>query len=144
MTHFAAQGRWPTALVATCMAALAACSNDETVAVSYVGYNHTPRSIVSFSINGEGGVLNVSAYGGGGKEVCCVVLPAKWRPGLQAAIKWEEDGGWLKDDKGNLVIQDGIKVYVRRPAKQTTVGIPKYASGDAMGQFAVHFFRAMS
>lgn len=127
-------------LFCTLTASLVACSKDDTVAVSYLGYNHTARSIVSVAINGERGILNVSAYGGGGKEVCCVVLPTEWRPDLKATIKWEEDGDWLRDDKGDIVIRDGNKVYVPRPFKETTVGVPKYASGGAVGQFAVHFF----
>jgi hypothetical protein len=117
-----------------------ACTNDDTVAVSYKGYNHTATPIVSFFINGEGGILNVSPYGGGGGEVCCVVLPAKWRPGLKATIKWEEDGGWLKDQKGNFVVRDGINVYVPLPPKEVTVEVPPYEPKPKTGQFRVHFF----
>lgn len=122
------------------MASLVACSNDDTVAVSYKAYNYTPTSIVSVAINGEGGILNASAYGGGGGEVCCVVLPAEWRPGLKATNKWEEDGDWLKDDKGNIVIRDGDKIYVPKPSKEKTIDIPKYEAKGQMGQFRLHFF----
>ena len=83
------------------VAPLGACSQDNTVAASYKAYNHTATPIDSVIINGQGGILNVSAYGGGGKEVCCVVLPSKWHPGLKVTIKWEEDGDWLKDKNGD-------------------------------------------
>src|SRR5258708_7387285 len=76
---------------------LTACLEEETVTLSYLAVNHTAHSVVSFTINGEGGVLNSPPFGGGGKTVCCVILPAKWRPGLKVTIRWENDGDWLKD-----------------------------------------------
>jgi len=85
---------------------LVACSGDETVGVSYAAYNHTNEDIVSIVINGEGGIMNASAHGEGGR-MCCIVLPKRWRPGLMATIKWQLDGDWLKDEKGKEVIRDG-------------------------------------
>ena len=122
------------------VAPLSACSQDDTVAVGYKGYNHTAIPIDSVIINGEGGILNVSAYGGGHGDVCCVLLPSRWHPGLKARIKWEEDGDWLKDDKGNVVMRDGKKVYVPMPYKEKTVDVPEYVGGDQTGQFRIHFF----
>lgn len=108
---------------------------------SYVAYNYNARSIVGVWINGEGGILNVPSYGGGGGEVCCVVLPSYWRPGLKAAVRWEEDGDWLTDDHGQIVYRDGRRVYVARPPKERTVDIPPYVGGEGseMGRLQIYF-----
>ena len=116
---------------------LFACGEEEKIGVSYLGLNHTDRSIVSVIVNGEGGVLDVSAHGGGGKIVCCVMLPKKWKPGLTATIKWEEDGDWLLDANGKEVIRNGKRVYVPAPWKERTVEIPRY---DAVAEFYIVFF----
>ncbi|WP_459176898.1 DUF3304 domain-containing protein [Ewingella americana] len=42
------------------------------------------RAINGFSVNG----YHVSGLGGG---ACCVMLPNKWYPGMQAKIEWETD-----------------------------------------------------
>ena len=109
---------------------------------SYVAYNYNARAIAGVWINGEGGILNVSAYGGGGKEVCCVVLPSYWRSGLKATIRWEEDGDWLTDDQGQIVYREGRRVYVPRPSKERTVEVPPYIGGEGMdmGRFHIFFF----
>jgi len=116
---------------------LAACGDEEKIGVSYLGLNHTDKSIVSVIVNDEGGVLDVSAHGGGGKIVCCVMLPRKWKPGLTATIKWQNDGDWLLDAKGKEVIRNGKRVYVPAPWKERTVEVPKY---EAMGEFYIVFF----
>jgi hypothetical protein len=118
---------------------LSACSQDKKITVSYKLYNHTSVAINSVIVNGEGGILNAMAYGGGG-EACCVVLPSEWRSDLKVTIKWEEDGDWLKDEKGNFVIRDGSKVYVPKPYKEKIVDVPKYAGGDKTGAFRIHIF----
>ena len=116
---------------------LVACSGDETIAVSYAAYNHTNEDIVSIVINGEGGILDADAHGGGGR-MCCVVLPKRWRPGLMATIKWQLDGDWLKDEQGKEVIRDGKTVLVPGPWKERTVEVPNY-KGE-MGTFFIHIF----
>jgi hypothetical protein len=116
-----------------------ASTEQQTDAVGYLAINHTDIPIVSIIINGEGGILHADAQGGGG-EMCCVVLPHKWRPGLMATIKWREDGDWLKDANGKEVIRDGIRVYVPAPWKTKTVEVPEYKGEDVHGQFHIHFF----
>ncbi|ENG4187391.1 DUF3304 domain-containing protein, partial [Providencia rettgeri] len=56
-------------------------SKNQPMAAGLSGYNHTLGSITSFSVNGS----RVSV---GGVQ-CCVLLPAKWAPGLHARVKWE-------------------------------------------------------
>ena len=116
---------------------LAGCE-DSTTALSYLAVNHTNKSVLSITINGQGGILNAPAMGGGGGEVCCVVVPTKWRPGLTATIGWENDGDWLLDKNGQPVIRNGKKVYVPAPWKTRTVVIPEYDS-DNLGRFHIHF-----
>ncbi len=119
---------------------LAACSDDDKVGLSYAAYNHTDESIVSIVINGEGGVLDATAHGEG-SGVCCVVLPKRWRPGLMATIKWQMDGHWLRDNKGNFVLKDHDKVFIEGTWKEKTVEVPKYSEEEiSWGTFYMHFF----
>ena len=115
---------------------LAACSGDDTTAVSYAAYNHTDKSIVSIIVNGEGGILNAPAHDGGG-EVCCVVIPNKWRPGLTATITWQEAGVFKRDAQGNIMTNDGVPIVIESPWKERTVEIPPY--DEHHGQFFIHF-----
>lgn len=116
---------------------LGACSGDETVAVSYAAYNHTDKSIVSFVINGEGGILAASAHGGGGR-MCCVVLPKHWRPGLMATIKWQEDDIPIFNPDGTRKVIDGVPATKESPWKERIVEVPKY-EGE-LGTFFIHIF----
>ena len=112
-------------------------SKPPTWAVSYGAVNHTDKYIVSYTINGEGGIDNVDKYTAGGAGVCCVIVPQRWTPGLSVTIKWEEEGDWKRDAKGNPVYEDGRKVYVPVPWKTQTVPLPKY---DKSGDLYVFFF----
>lgn len=116
---------------------LAACSGDDTVAVSYAAYNHTDESIVSIVINGEGGILNASAHGGGGR-MCCVILPKRWRPGLTATIKWQEDDIPIFNPDGTRKVIDGVPATKESPWKERTLEVPKY-EGE-LGTFFIHIF----
>lgn len=113
---------------------LAACS-EETVAVSYVGYNHTDKSIVSIVVNGEGGVLHAPAHDGGG-QACCVVIPKKWKPGLKATIKWQEGGTFQRGENGVVLKTNGVPVVIEGSWKERTVEVPRY---EEMGDFYIHF-----
>jgi hypothetical protein len=122
---------------ALCALLLACQAQEATHTVSYGAVNHTDIDIVSIAINGAGGVLNAPKHSDGGPEMCCVVVPRQWTPGLTATIQWEEDGDWLLDSNGKTVLRDGIKVYVPAPWKTRTVPIPRY---DGDGDFYVFFF----
>ncbi|CAM4003013.1 DUF3304 domain-containing protein [Rahnella bruchi] len=63
-----------------------ACSqanSDEYSGANLAGINHTLQGINHFSVNGYGGGLT--------GNTCCVMLPDKWYPGMQAKIEWETD-----------------------------------------------------
>ena len=111
---------------------------ERTWAVSYGAVNHTDKSIVSIIINGEGGILNVSKHNAGNASVCCVIVPQRWRPGLTATIKWQEDGDWATDAQGKIIYKDsGVPLLIPAPWKTRTVPIPKYSS---VGEFYVIFY----
>jgi len=114
---------------------LAACGEEEKIGVSYFGYNHTEKSIVSIIVNGEGGILHAPANDGGG-QACCVMLPRKWKPGLIVTIKWQEGGTFQRDEKGAVVKKNGVPVVIEGPWKERTVEVPEY---ESMGEFYIHF-----
>ena len=117
---------------------LSACFEEETVALSYLGVNHTDQWVSSFLINGEGGVINVPPQGGGGATTCCVVLPKRWRPDLKVTIKWQGGGKWLTDANGKEVLRDGQQGLVEDPWSERTVPVPEYSEND-LEHFDVHF-----
>lgn len=61
----------------------------EYLAGNVEAVNHTPAGLNSYYVNGYGGG-NAPPFGYGG-AVCCVRLPAEWRPGVVMEIKWEMD-----------------------------------------------------
>lgn len=62
--------------------------------VLITGHHHMgPNfSVSDFYVNDYPG-SNVGREGGGGRAVCCVLLPKKWRPGLVAEVRWQV-GDW--------------------------------------------------
>ena len=126
-----------SALLLLSLLFLAGCEEEKT-SLSYLAVNHTAKPIDSITINNQGGVLNVPAMGGGGGEVCCVIVPSKWRPGLTAKISWLQGGHFQRDASGNVVMQNGDKVFIEGSWKTRTVPIPQYTDSD-MGHFDIHF-----
>ncbi|MFG6447149.1 DUF3304 domain-containing protein [Roseateles sp. BYS180W] len=60
----------------------------DSIPTSIVGHNYTSEGIQEFYVDGGwGGGLGIGQ--GGASNVCCVVLPAKWRPGLEVTVEWE-------------------------------------------------------
>ena len=131
--------RHPISKLLLLLVLLTGCA-EEKVALSYLGVNHTSKGVATFAINGEGGILNVPPYGGGGGSVCCVSVPKQWRPGLVAKIDWQESGRYVRDDQADIVLEDGLRYGVIEGAwKSKTVPIPEYKP-DEMEHFDVHFF----
>ncbi|KRE92088.1 hypothetical protein ASG87_18450 [Frateuria sp. Soil773] len=59
---------------------------DATIGVGLTGIDHLADylSVQDFSVNGVDG----AQAGKGGRTVCCMVIPLKWRPGLKAVVRW--------------------------------------------------------
>lgn len=69
---------------------MAACGSmggkEEGDGVGLTGIDHLADhfSVQNFWVNGYNG----AQAGDGGRLVCCVVVPNKWRPGLKAHVEW--------------------------------------------------------
>lgn len=112
-----------TFMTILCALLMTSCK-ERSVGVGVVGFNHTnDKYINTFSVNGAPGP-NVGPKEGGGKKMCCVSLPAEWRPGMQVKIWWQY--GRLKDDDPAL------------PPRQIELDVPKY--GKSVGDVHVHFY----
>lgn len=104
------------------------------------GVNHTRQEIPRFSVNGRAGP-NIGAFGEGG-GACCISLPDKWRPGLQADVEWVVSTtssvlkfpGYEDWDKYEIWKKKREEGLVKHRA---TVDIPDY--GDKKCGLTVHF-----
>jgi hypothetical protein len=67
---------------------LAACNDKpvKTTGVSMTGLDHLAEhlSIQDFWVNDIAG----QQAGGGGRQVCCAIIPAVWQPGTKLTVKW--------------------------------------------------------
>jgi hypothetical protein len=66
---------------------LLGCSfaENKMVAGNVAAINHVEGTAINwFSVNGY------RAHGGGGSS-CCIIMPLKWRPGLEVEVEWEVD-----------------------------------------------------
>lgn len=118
------------------VALLSGCLEDEKTGVSYDGANHTDRPAMFVTINGEGGIMNIEPGAEGG-DICCVIVPVKWKPGLKVTVGWQDEGSWLKDEQGNEVIRNGKTVLIPAPRKSKTVDLPEYDTPETLW---IHFF----
>jgi hypothetical protein len=129
--------------ISICIFTESACSyisnvqdQDEFLGVGLYGAQHMGPNynIMVFYLNETWG-SNVGRGGGGGGEVCCVMLPVKWRPGLKVQIRWTV-GDWSQEivSETNVGNYKSIKVEGRYIA---TVPVEKY---DEIGDVYVHFF----
>ena len=59
---------------------------DDPLGVTITGLDHLAEhlSIQDFWVNGTGG----HQAGKGGRQVCCVSIPGRWRPGLTVQVRW--------------------------------------------------------
>jgi hypothetical protein len=96
-------------------------------------------NISDFYVDGYNG-SNVGREGGGGRDVCCVLLPKVWRPGLSVELRWAV-GDWSKEiraetDLGNYkrITSEGVykaQVPVERYETPAHVYVHFYAGGKA-------------
>lgn len=98
----------------------------DTIGVAVNGVNHMRdgNSIGEYYIDG-GAMGPIGAEGGGGRLICCVLLPEVWRPGLQVELRW-------------AVVDHGIR---KRVPYKAQVPVEKYTEP---GELVVHFFRDRS
>ena len=102
---------------------LTACSTQPKAADSTYGasvgiVNHTSNYIYSASVDGAGGA-NMAAWGAGYGNVCCAMVPVKWRPAMMVLVQWD--------------MPEGSKhIY-----KERMVEVEKY---EEPGSIYLHFF----
>jgi hypothetical protein len=132
--------RWTAALVAVA-ATLAGITygrdvKEEPVGVGIVGVQHIgpDYNISEFYVDGYFG-MNVGRGGGGGSGVCCVMLPKKWRPGLQVDVRWVV-GDWSKEIPSELEVHN-YRSITAEGIYRAIVPVEKY---DEPEELYVHFF----
>ena len=91
-----------------------------------------PTFLVDGNWGGSAGGL------GGSGNVCCAIIPEKWRPGLVAHVKWQEcdTSHILYDKRGRRIDPDTTKIC-KKSWHEATAPIPEY---EKLGTFMVHFF----
>lgn len=100
--------------------ALGACTLGNNASVELSGLNYTDTGISAFSVDGADGP-GIYPNGGGGKFVCCVMVPRRWREGMSVTVRWTHDE------------------RLTNSWKERVVSVPKYAEND-LGGFVVHFY----
>ncbi|MEY8709129.1 DUF3304 domain-containing protein [Mangrovibacter phragmitis] len=103
------------------------------------GINHTPNVINFVKVNGYGGP-NISAYGDGG-GYCCVLLPRKWIPGMEALVEWEVDPKTASPFPGYTDREkfDKWATEVRASFRRHSVVVPVPEYGEKRCGMTVHF-----
>lgn len=105
-------------------------------AVSLTGSQHIGPNfnIAEFYVNGYDG-SNVGREGGGGSQVCCVLLPKKWRPGLVVEVRWAV-GDWSNENRAETDAYDYKSVTFT--CFRAMVPVEKYETAERV---FVHFFK---
>lgn len=108
---------------------------DDFMPVGITGAQHIGRnfSVSDFYVDGYNG-SNVGREGGGGSNVCCVLLPMKWRPGLSVDLRWEV-ANWTNEKPEE--IKAGDYQSVTWEFFKARVPVEKYNSPENL---YVHFF----
>lgn len=103
--------------------------------VSMTGVHHMGDkfNVAQFYVNGYDG-SNVGREGGGGSDVCCVLLPRKWRPGLTVEVRWSVND-WSRENRAQIEADDDSSVgglgYIAQ------VPVERYEAAEHVW---VHFF----
>lgn len=103
--------------------------------VSLTGVHHMGDkfNVAQFYVDGYDG-SNVGREGGGGSDVCCVMLPRKWRPGLSVEVRWSVND-WTHENRTEIAAGNdrsiGGRGYIAR------VPVEPY---EVAAHLWVHFF----
>ena len=128
-----------TLLISLCVAAhetpFSKNEDKNLLAVDMIGVQHMGEnfSVSEFYVNGQW-AGNVGREGGGGGNVCCVMLPMKWRPGLIAEIRWSI-ADWSNEKE--FETKAGIYKSIVWKNYKAVVPIEKYESAEDL---YIHFF----
>jgi len=122
---------------AGCASVQAGINDSNSAPVGLTGTQHIGSNfnISGFYVDGAYG-SNVGREGGGDSDVCCVLLPNKWRPGLTAEVRWAV-GDWSRQNKQETAAGNFKSITFER--FKAIVPVEKY---DVPGQLYVHFLSA--
>ncbi len=101
-----------------------------------IGVHHLSSDflISEFYVNKYGGI-GVQREGGGSGEICCIMIPRRWRPGLVVEVRWRvEDWSHAQSTEievGNYKSIQPAGMYIAR------VPVEKYVEAYSL---YVHFF----
>ena len=113
---------------------------ESLAAVGLTGVHHLGDkfNIADFYVDGYNG-SNVGREGGGGRTVCCVLLPKKWRPGLSVEVRWSVND-WSHENRAEIEAGNDrsiaglgyiARVPVDRYEKAAQLWVHFYAGGKA-------------
>jgi hypothetical protein len=107
---------------------------DSLVAVGLTGTHHIGPNfnIAGFYINGKY-ESNIGREGYGG-DMCCVLLPKKWRPGLVVEVRWSV-GDWTKENRSEINAENYKSISYT--SFKALVPVEKY---DKAERLFIHFF----
>ncbi|MDQ8034737.1 MAG: DUF3304 domain-containing protein [Bordetella sp.] len=125
--------------LATLLVCLAACRPAEPpasplppldpkgkAAVSMRGYNFTAEGVTGFDVNGAR-VSNLPAYGGGGKDTCCAMLPNRWSDGIKMRVDWQTSIWTVPyEQREHLPVEEQIRCCGRRRQLSAEVPVQRY------------------
>lgn len=103
-------------------------------AVDIEGAHHIGPNfnIAGFYVNGYGGdIVGREGFSG---DMCCMLLPKKWRPGLVVEVRWAI-GDWTKENRSE--IEAGNYKSVTYTCFKAMVPVEKYETAERV---FVHFF----
>jgi hypothetical protein len=98
--------------------------------VQHIGPNF---NISDFYVDGYDG-SNVGREGGGGRSVCCVMLPKKWRPDLTVELRWAV-GDWSNENEAETDAGNNKSITFAR--FKARVPVEKY---EIPSHIYVHFY----
>jgi hypothetical protein len=118
-----------------CGSILLHANDNDFAGVTVTGIHHIGPdfNIADFYVDGYSG-SNVGREGGGGRYVCCVMLPSKWRPGLSVEVRWSV-ANWSKEILAETNVGNYRSLTFQR--YKARVPVEKYISAENM---YVHFF----
>lgn len=110
--------------------------DDDNLGTVMIGVHHLGQDylIPEFYVGKYGGT-GVQREGGGSGEICCIMIPRNWRPGLFVEVRWSVED-WSHADRteiaaGNYQSIDKKGIYIAQ------VPIEKY---ESVYSLYVHFF----
>ena len=109
---------------------------NNVIPVSIIGVHHlgSKYSISEFYLNKHGGT-GVQREGGGGGLVCCVMIPAKWRRGIEVEVRWSIES-WSHENRAEIKSGEFRSVGIEE-TYLANVPLEKY---EQPGDLYIHFF----